>query len=198
MFSINLFVEDRGHEVVLRTLVKRLAAQYSVSVHVVVKTATGGHGRVLSKFKEYMSDLENSREAMSDLLIVATDGNCKGYLGRKQEIDAAMKHFAGQVIYAIPDPHIELWLLLDATAFKTVLGKGCSAPGQKCERNLYKRLLIEAIRQTGINPPLGGIEYAEELVNAMDLERLERTEESLGKLLKSLRKQFQVWQRATS
>lgn len=79
-----------------------------------------------------------------------------------------------------------------------MMGKGCSAPGQKCERNLYKRLLIEAVRQTGINPPLGGIEYAEELVNAMDLERLERTEESLGKLLKSLRKQFQVWQRATS
>lgn len=62
MFSVSLFVEDRGHEVVLRTLVKRLAVQYSVSVHVVVKTATGGHGRVLSKLKEYMSDLENNRE----------------------------------------------------------------------------------------------------------------------------------------
>lgn len=67
--------------------------------------------------------------------------------------------------------------------------------GPNCERNLYKRLLLEAVRQTGINPPLGGLEYAEELVKAMDLEHLERNEESLGKLLKSLRQQFQAWQR---
>lgn len=197
MFKINLFVEDRGHEVILKALVRLLASQHNIPVTIAVKTATGGHGRVLSRLKEYMSDLENGWEHMSDLLIVATDGNCKGYLGRKQEIDAVMKNFVGQVIYAIPDPHIERWLLLDANAFKKVLGKGCSAPTKKCERHLYKRLLIEAVRQTGINPPLGGIEYAEELVNAMDLEHLERTEDSLGKLLKSLRQQFQAWQRST-
>lgn len=107
-----------------------------------------------------------------------------------------MKGFAGQVAYAIPDPHVERWLLLDSTAFKKVLGKGCSAPGQKCDRGQYKRLLLDAIRQAGINPPLGGIEYAEDLVNAMNLEYLERSESSLGKLLKSLRQQFQAWQTA--
>lgn len=194
MYKINLFVEDHGHEAVLKALVNRLAKQYRVSLKITVNTARGGHGRVLSTLKEYLNDLANERENMSDLLIVATDGNCTGYLKRKQEIDKVMKGFAGQVVYAIPDPHVERWLLLDSTAFKKVLGKGCSAPGQKCDRGQYKRLLLDAVRQAGINPPLGGIEYAEDLVNTMNLEYLERNEDSLGKLLKSLRQQFQAWQ----
>jgi len=193
--KIHLFVEDYGHEAVLKALLHRLASQYTVPISIVIKTAKGGHGRVISTLKEFLSDLADDQEDLPDLLLVATDGNCKGYLGRKQEIDIAMKGFAGQVIYAIPDPHIERWLLLDSTAFKKVLGKGCSAPKQKCERHLYKRLLLEAVRQTGINPPLGGIEYAGDLVNAMDLGRLERTDDSMSKLLKPLRQRFQAWQR---
>jgi hypothetical protein len=46
------------------------------------------------------------------------------------------------------------------------------------------------------DPPLGGIEYTEDLVNAMDLEHLERAGDSLSKLLKELRHKFQEWQRA--
>ena len=34
---------------------------------------------------------------------------------------------------------------------------------------VIKRLLLEAVRTAGVTPPLGGIEYTEELVNAMDL-----------------------------
>ncbi len=141
-----------------------------------------------------MSDLLDNQEDLPDLLIVAIDGNCKGFQGRKQELETIMKGFVGQAIYAIPDPHIERWLLLDSAAFKKVLGKGCSAPTQKCERDLYKRLLREAVQKTGVNPPLGGIEYTEELVNAMDLERLEKTGDSLSKLLKALRLKFQEWE----
>ena len=65
----------------------------------------------------------------------------------------------------------------------------------KCERDFYKGLLRDAIRATGVNPPLGGIEYGEDIVNAVDLEKLERAEASLGHLLKALRQQFQTWQR---
>ena len=196
MPNINLFVEDRGHEAFIRALVGRFAKQYRIPVKTSCESAKGGHGKVISKLKGYISDLQNDQEYWPDLLIVATDGNCKGFLERKQEIDNAMKGFSGQVIYAIPDPHIERWLLLDSSAFKKVLGKGCSAPIHKCERNLYKRLLLEAVRKAGINPPLGGIEYTEDLVNVMNLDKLERTEESLGKLLKALRQKFQEWERA--
>jgi hypothetical protein len=149
---------------------------------------------MVSKLKECINDLQSNQEELPNILIIATDGNCKGYTRRKQEIDSATKSFHGRLIYAIPDPHIERWLLLDSVAFKKVLGKGCLAPVQKCERNLYKRLLLDAVRKTGVNPPLGGIEYTEDLVHAMNLEYLERTEDSLGKLLKALREIFKEWE----
>jgi len=47
----------------------------------------------------------------------------------------------------------------------------------------------------GEEPVLGGIEYAKPLVDALDLDALERAEESLGRFLKSLRQKFQQWQR---
>ena|SRR5579872_4284713 len=106
-----------------------------------------------------------------------------------------MRGFTGKVVYAIPDPHIERWLLLDSNAFKKVLGKGCDAPPRKCERDLYKRLLLQAVRATDLKAPFSGIEYTEDLVNAIDLDYLERNDESLGKLLKELRQLFQEWQR---
>lgn len=129
------------------------------------------------------------------MIIVATDGNCKGFLERKRQIDYVTRRFGGLVICAIPDPHIERWLLLDSAAFKIVLGKGCASPTYKCQRDLYKQLLVDAIVDAGEEPFLGGLEYTKPLVDAMNLDHLERTEESLGRLLKSLRQKFQEWRR---
>jgi hypothetical protein len=196
MYNIDMFVEDHGHEAVLKALVNRLAKQSGVAIRITLRTSKGGHGRVLSTLKEYIRDLKKGGRELADLLIVAIDGNCTGYSQCKQEIDQVTQGFAVPVICAIPDPHIERWLLLDATAFKKVVGKGCSAPAQKCDRGHYKRLLIEAIQQAGKTAFLEGLEYAEDLVNEMDLERVERVEDSLGKFLKSLRQQLQTWQRA--
>jgi hypothetical protein len=198
MHSIDLFVEDRGHEEFLQALINRLAKKYDVDIETQFSNARGGHGKVMGKLKTYINGLQDDNEILPDLLIVAIDGNCKGFSGCKQEIDKVMKDFQGSVVYAIPDPHIERWLLLDSAAFKKVLGKGCSAPIQKCERDLYKKLLLQAVRNTGVNPPLGGIEYTEDLVNALDLEYLERLGDSLSKLLKDLRYKFQEWQRSNS
>ena len=74
------------------------------------------------------------------------DANCQGYLKRRQELEPAVEYCGCKVVYAIPDPHIERWLLLDSAAFKAVLGRGCDAPKQKCERKRYKRLLLDAVR----------------------------------------------------
>ena len=35
------------------------------------------------------------------------------------------------VVLAVPDPHVERWLLLDGAAFKAAVGHGCDAPDQK-------------------------------------------------------------------
>ncbi len=195
MRKINFFVEDVYHREFLGALVQRLATLYKVQVEMNFVSAHGGHGRVLYELRQHMLDLQRNKSSSSDLFIVATDGNCKGYVGRRQEIDKVVKDFSGALVYAIPDPHIERWLLLDSSAFKTVLGKGCSAPLQKCQRDLYKRLLGDAIRNAVGNATFSGIEYIADLVNAMNLDYLERAEESLGRLLKELRHMFQEWHR---
>ena len=197
MRNINLFAEDNGHEKFLVPLVQKFAVQYGISVKINIDNASGGHGKVISTLKQYVRDLGRGRKSFPDLLIVAIDGNNEGYASRKKEIDEAAKNFQGSVICAIPEPYIERWLLLDAVAFKQVLGKGCSAPAQqKSERAFYKHLLQDAVMNAGFVPFLGGLEYAEALVNAMNLEKLERTEASLGKLLKELRYKFQEWKQA--
>jgi heterodisulfide reductase subunit A-like polyferredoxin len=43
---------------------------------------------------------------------------------------------------------------------------------------------------------LGGMEYAEDIVTAMDLEQMEQSDPSLGKLLKDLRSVFKQWSKA--
>lgn len=131
MRSVNLFVEDRAHELFLNALVLRLAKHHKVAVEVTFYSARGGHGMVMNKLKVYINRFQNDTEKLPDLLIVAIDGNCKGFLERKQEVDGVTKSLSEKVICAIPDPHIERWLLLDSSAFKRALGKGCSAPSHE-------------------------------------------------------------------
>ena len=57
------------------------------------------------------------------MIVVATDANCIGLQQRAKEIEASAA--ISPVVLAIPDPHIERWLLLDGAAFKSVFGKGC-------------------------------------------------------------------------
>lgn len=64
------------------------------------------------------------------MVLAATDANCKGLNERAKEVaeQAGRQDVPAQIAYAIPDPHIERWLLLDGAAFRAVFGKGCSPP----------------------------------------------------------------------
>ena len=195
MRNVALFVEDFAHETFLKALVGRLGEEYQVAVATHPYSVRGGCGRVVKELGEFQRDLRKGRIRLPDLLIVGRDANCQGFLKRRQELEPVAAQCGCPVVYAIPDPHIERWLLLDSSAFKSVLGRGCDAPQQKCERKRYKRLLLEAVRAAGITPPLGGVEYAEELVGAMDLRSMESADESLGRLLKDLRTVIKAWGR---
>ncbi len=98
------------------------------------------------------------------------------------------------MVFTIPDPHIERWLLLDGAAFKAVFGTGCNAPDLKCERSLYKRQLMDAIQSAEFTPLLGGIEYAEDIVRHMNLDRIARLDRSFGRFVSDLRTTFSGWQ----
>ena len=98
------------------------------------------------------------------------------------------------VVLAVPDPHIERWLLLDGAAFKSVFGRGCDAPDQKCDRGRYKHQLSEASRATNVVPRLGGIEYAEDIVQHMDIDRAAGADPSLRRFVDELRGVFRQWE----
>jgi hypothetical protein len=192
MREIALFVEDYAHRQVIGALVQRIAEESDVAIQLDWRNAVGGHGKVITELNNYMRDLRRQGDLRPDLIVVATDANCKGLNERMREISG--RDEPAPMILAIPDPHIERWLLLDGAAFKNVFGKGCAAPDQKCDRDRYKQRLIEAIHATGTIPILGGIEYAEDIVQQININRVAQADRSFRRFVEELHDMFQSWQ----
>ena len=187
MPDILLFVEDSAQEKFLSAMLVRLAGDAHVSLHVRVRTAQGGIGRVLGQLESFAQEVERGRAAMPDGLVVALDANCKGFNERRKGANQRAGKLLESVILAIPDPHIERWFLLDSEAFKEAVGRGCKAPGEKCEKQRYKRLLNQAVLEAGVQPLLGGVEYAEELAKAYNIQRVADTDVSFGRFVADAR-----------
>lgn len=194
MRDLALFVEDFAHQQFLAALLKRLAAEYRVPIKLDWRNARRGHGAVVRELKQYLRDLQLGRDRLPDLVVVATDANCKGLTERTREVKEVTDKVAVSTVCAVPAPHIERWLLVDSSAFKKVFGRGCDAPDEKCERARYKKMLVDAIRNAGITPSLGGFEFAEDIVNGMDLDRAGGNDVSLSRLVAELRSAFKGWQ----
>lgn len=190
MLNAALFVEDVAHEAVIGAIVRKVAQNLGIPINIDFRSSRKGFSRIQKELRWYVRDINRGLEYQPDLLIICTDSNCKGYTERRQEIESALTNYTGPVIYAIPDPHVERWLLLDSAAFKSVLGKGCSQPPHKCERDLFKRKLREAIIDAGVRPLIGGIEHADAIINEMDFVTAERNDESMARFLRSLRDAF--------
>ena len=190
MREIALFVEDNAHRQVVGALLQRLAKESGQAVRLNWRSAVRGRGRVVQELKRYLNDLAR-QGGHPDLIVVATDANCSGLQQRIRDIDASAA--VSPVVLAVPDPHIERWLLLDGAAFRSVFGKGCDAPDQKCDRGRYKHQLSEAVRGTGVTPRLGGIEYALDIVRHMDIDRAAGADPSLRRFVDALRGVFRQW-----
>jgi hypothetical protein len=196
MPEITLFCEDSFHEKFIGAMLRRFGNEYGVGVTSKFLSAQGGLPRMHWEFKRFLHDLSRQRQQLPDSIIVVVDANCQGYNGRKdvmQGVLAFYPQFQQLVSYAIPDPHIERWMLADSKAFQSVFDRGCTLPGVKCAKDEYKKLLRREIRESGIEAPLGGEEYAEDIVMAMNLGQVEGREPSLGLFLKTLKGQFNAW-----
>ena len=194
MRNISLFVEDTVHEDFLVALVHRIANAYNIEINVKVSSVRGGHENVITELGQYQQDLQHNDEDLPDIIIVGTDTNSKGFLQREKEIHQAVSSLADRVISMIPKPYIERWLLLDSEAFKKVFGTDCSVPNRKYDRYGYKRLLLQAIRDAGVVPLLGGVERIADLVNAMNLQHMEQRDRSFRRFFRALQQRFEVWQ----
>lgn len=191
MIRINVFCEDIAHEEFLKYLISRISKKYGSETDVKFSRSTGGYGRVISDLEGYISDLRNGTLHLPDLIVVARDSNCRGLSDTKDEINSVLGEYQERSVLAIPDPHIERWLLLDSSAFKSALGTGCDAPDHKCEKGRYKKMMVNAVRNAGVTPQIGGLEHTEEIVKSMDLQKMRTEDDSLGSLIQSLHHFFQ-------
>lgn len=187
MVELLLFVEDDAQERFVARLARRLADEGEVPIRLRVRSSQGGLGRALKEVERLHTAWLRGRESAPDALIVAVDANCRGIEERRKLIDDKAAGLRDRVVHAIADPHIERWLLLDGRAFKEVVGRGCSAPDQKCEKGRFKRLLADAVAAAGVKPLLGGIEYAEELAEQIDIDRACESDRGFQRFVEELR-----------
>lgn len=173
---VGYFLEDSGHEEFILGLIEHIIDDLHFNIRQVisdVRNATGGKGRVLGELKRFLSDVKNEKQASFDILVIAIDGNCKGYTEKRNELQQIIEQsgYLFDVVYAIPDPHIEYWYMADPTCFSKATGVSGSPnpPAYKCEKNRYKIALANAFREGGVRPPLGGIEYGKLLALEMNL-----------------------------
>jgi hypothetical protein len=186
--QVDVFAEDRAHEAFLVPMIQRLAREEDVEVDVRVRAARGGHGRAVDELKLYQRAATRGIVPLPDLLIAAIDGNCsppaKARLGIQNAIQT---EFFGRVVVACPDPHVERWYMADPESFRMVVGRQPRLTKKKCQRGYYKNSLTTTVRQAGHPATLGGIEFARELVDAMDLYRAGRNDRSLRAFVQDLR-----------
>jgi hypothetical protein len=123
--------------------------------------------------------------------VAAIDSNCSTLVQKRKEIAAkTLETLKGVVVAACPDPHVERWYMADPDSFETVVGRRPALGREKCSRDRYKKLLAEAVRQAKHPALLGGIEFAAELVEAMDLYRAGRNESSLHAFIREFRQKL--------
>ena len=191
MHEIALFVEDYAHQQIIGALVEKVADHFGVAVGLRWHSAVRGYGRVVQELNDYLRDMKRQGAPWPDLIVAATDANCHGASARIASFGRL--EVPAPVVLAVPDPHVERWLLLDGAAFRRVFGRGCQAPDQKCSRDRYKQLLTDAIHQAGMVPILGGSEYAAEIVQHMKIDRATRADSSLQRFVDQLRDIFRDW-----
>lgn len=170
---VAFFLEDSAQEAIIPPLFQRLAAEEGfTSDQIEVKVLSARGGGSLTAFRQFLKDAKRRGHLNADLLIVGVDANCKGFTVRRDLVmKAAAKSPYREIIAAIPDPHVERWYLLDVSALSNAAGSpiAASAPAYKCEKNHYKTILRKALVDTGIAPPLGGLEYGPVVAQHMDL-----------------------------
>ena len=186
MCDAALFAEDLGHEYMLRPLVERCFRERNITVTVRVYNARGGRGKVITELGQFIRDIRVGQIKVPDVVVTALDSNCTTYRNRRREVERVVGDLSIKTVYAIPDPHIERWMMLDSEAFKKVLGKGCRPPRGKCDRDRFKKELARAITEADKKPLIGGFEYAEDLVYHMDFARMGKEDRSFKCFLDEL------------
>jgi len=131
MLEIIVFCEDSFHQNFVGAMLRRFESEYQVASTFRFLSARGGLPHMHWEFGEFLRDLDRGRLPRLIRWWSCWTRNCMGYNERKQVMDGVVEkypQFQQIVSYAIPDPHIERWMLVDETAFAPCSGAG--APSQ--------------------------------------------------------------------
>jgi hypothetical protein len=194
---VDIFVEDRAHEAFLVPMLRRIAREEDLVVSSRVRSARGGHGRAVTELKLYQDLVQKGVAGTTspDLLIAGIDANCSTFAKAKKAIVGATHvPFSDRLVVACPDPHVERWYLADPESFKDVVGHRPTIAKRKCARDYYKDALARVVRKAGHPATLGGIEFAQEIVEGMDLYRAGKNDRSLKVFVEDLRRNLRTLQ----
>jgi hypothetical protein len=147
-YKIILFLEDNAQEVFIPALVERIIMDEGKVVNdYEFRILSSRGGGSIRAYVDFIKQAKKRRLLDADVLIVGSDGNCNGFLKRKQQLLNASKNIPyPEVITAVPDPHIERWYLLDGIALANAAG-----------------VPIQAVS------PLGGAEYGALIAYSLDI-----------------------------
>ncbi len=191
---VHLFGEDIGHERLISALLNRIAAEEGLdNMHIATGSARGGHGRALTELKTHQLAIR-IEGGLPDLLAVAIDANCSPWMKAREAIVRQIDSRAfPSYVLAVPDPHIERWYLADPVALKRAADATADLTRRKCDRDEYKRILVNALRSAGHPVMVGGAEFAEEIVTEMDFYRAGKNEPSLRHFIDQARGILRTW-----
>lgn len=190
--SVALIAEDEAHEAFVRALVRRLATEAQVYIALSTVTGRGGSAVAISGLEAYQRALRRTT-SIPALLIVAIDSNCKGWNATQALIKAKIDDgLFTNVAVASPDPHVEKWYLADPVGLQKHFGTLPKAPKDKCVRGIYKHALIDYLVASGNMVTIGGAEFADEIVGAMDLYRAGKNDAALKAFVDSIRNCFKA------
>lgn len=169
---IGLFLEDIAQERYIQELAKKILADKGMDSEFRAYVSRGGRPAVFGELRAFFR-LRSISSEVPDYIIVGNDGNCQGFVDRRNEV---LRHVPDEwkerVILAIPDPHIEAWFFRDLSAFHRAVGACDAPPTRKCDKDVYKDILRGRTIEAAGLAPLGGIENAAAIVAQQDLGRL--------------------------
>ncbi len=198
--NILYFVEDVAQEQFIVALVQRIASDLSIPVEALshdVRSARGGVLKVTGEFGQFIRDHRKTGIGGAEMILVAVDGDCQGREERARQLKKKVKAgdpFREILVFAIPDPHIERWYLLDQRALKAGTGmeRGIEPPEYKCKKDYYKEILRNALRDQGIDSLLGGSEFGGEIArNISDLYQAAKQDPSFAKFVEDVKRILQ-------
>lgn len=193
-YRIACFLEDIMQEQFIRAMVVRIAEETGVhprALDITTRNGSGGLSAAVGALERYLQDIARGLEDRPDILVVAMDGDCDGPDDRRRQIEEILADLGEPpcVVIATPDPYVERWYVVDATAIKEALGKGPAAVATppRCSHDVFKDLLRDTIAKADATPALGGYEYADLIVPQIDLYRAGRAEPAFGHFVTDLR-----------